>query len=196
MTISAHDISTAAEKTRLERISRKRHLTPEEAAKYDKVRKDVKKDLPELFARNKISEKDLPELFARNEISEKVRQRLGLETLATRNRDSLDFHDISVSAIKDVINMVFEAGRQFEAKQNRRKRGPGKRFRLLHVYGSVDPSIVGKSYKDYDSLLKAARKFIKSDDYTEGEDGLFYVVTTGNTARVSPFDSSDLEDEN
>jgi hypothetical protein len=116
MTISAHDISTAAEKTRLERISRKRHLTPEEAAKYDKVRKDVKKDLPELFARNKISEKDLPELFARNEISEKVRQRLGLETLATRNRDSLDFHDISVSAIKDVINMVFEAGRQFEAK--------------------------------------------------------------------------------
>jgi hypothetical protein len=67
---------------------------------------------------------------------------------------------------------------------------------LLHVYGSVDPSIVGKSYKDYDSLLKAARKFIKSDDYTEGEDGLFYVVTTGNTARVSPFDSSDLEDEN
>ena len=181
MTISAHDISTAAEKTRLERISRKRHLTPEEAAKYDQIRKDVKKDLPELFARN--------------EVSEKVRQRLGLETLATRNRDSLDFHDISVSAIKDVINMVFEAGRQFEAKQNRRKRGPGKRFRLLHVYGSVDPSIVGKSYKDYDGLLKAARKFIKSDDYTEGEDGLFYVVTTGNTARVSPFDSSDLEGE-
>jgi hypothetical protein len=147
-----------------------------------------------LKARKEVK-KDLPELFARNEISEKVRQRLGLETLATRNRDSLDFHDISVSAIKDVINMVFEAGRQFEAKQNRRNR-PGKRYRLLHVYGSVDPSIVGKSYKDYDSLLKAARKFIKSDDYTEGEDGLFYVVTTGNTARVSPFDSSDLEDEN
>lgn len=180
MTISAHDISTAAEKTRLERISRKRHLTPEEAAKYDKVRKDVKKDLPELFARNKISEK--------------VRQRLGLETLATRNRDSLDFHDISVSAIKDVISMVFEAGRQFEAKQNRRNR-PGKRYRLLHVYGSTDPLLVGKSHNDYNSLLKAARKFIKSDDYTEGEDGLFYVVTTGNAVRVSPFDSSDLEDE-
>lgn len=182
MTISAHDISTAAEHTRLEHIVRQRPLTDEEAAKYNKVRKQVKKELPELIARDKVSEE--------------VRKLLHLETLTTRNMDSLDFHEVAVWNIKKAIDMAFEAGRQFEAKKKRRKRGPGKRFRLLHVFGGVDPSIVGKSYKDYDSLLKAAKKFIKSDDYTEGEDGIFYVVTVGNTARVSPFDSSDLEDEN
>jgi len=180
MTISAHDISTAAEHTRLERIVRQRPLTNEEAAKYNKVRKQVKKELPELIARHKVSEE--------------VRKLLHLETLATRNMDSLDFHEVAVWNVKKAIDMAFEAGRKLE--KAKRKSRSGKRFRLLHVYGSVDPSIVGKSYKDYDSLLKAARKFIKSDDYTEGEDGLFYVVTVGNTARVSPFASSDLEDEN
>lgn len=140
------------------------------------------------------NKKEPPELIAKHNVSEEIRKLLHLETLETRNRDSLDFHDTAVWNIKKAIDMAFEAGRKVGAKK--RKTRSGKRFHLLHVYGSVDPSIVGKSYKDYDSLLKAARKFIKSDDYTEGEDGLFYVVTSGNSIRVSPFDSSDLEGEN
>ena len=39
-----------------------------------------------------------------------VRERLGLETLTDRKRDALDFHDISVAAIRDVIDIAFTAG--------------------------------------------------------------------------------------
>ena len=170
---------TNSQTTSLERIVRQRPLTDAEAAKYNKVRKQVKKDLPELVLRNKLNQD--------------VMKRLGLQTLETRGRDSLDFHDISVEGIKDVIQMAYEAGRV--SKPTPKKKRSGKRFHLLHVYGSVDPSILGKSHKTYESLLKAAKKFFKSDDFTEGEDGLFYTVTTGNSVRVSPFDSSDLEDE-
>ena len=42
--------------------------------------------------------------------AEAVRKRLGLETLADRKRDALDFHDISVAAIRDVIDIAFTAG--------------------------------------------------------------------------------------
>ena len=42
--------------------------------------------------------------------AEAVRERLGLETLADRKRDALDFHDISVAAIRDVIDIAFTAG--------------------------------------------------------------------------------------
>lgn len=39
-----------------------------------------------------------------------ARTRLGLETLEDRQRDALDFHDISVASIRDVIALAFEAG--------------------------------------------------------------------------------------
>lgn len=44
------------------------------------------------------------------EVSEAVRKRLDIETLETRNWDRLDFHDISVAAIRDVIQIAFDAG--------------------------------------------------------------------------------------
>jgi len=40
----------------------------------------------------------------------KVRDLLGLQTLETRGRDDLDFHDISVTSIRDAIQLAFEAG--------------------------------------------------------------------------------------
>jgi hypothetical protein len=36
---------------------------------------------------------------------------LFIETLETRNSDSLDFHDVSVWAIKTALQAAFEAGR-------------------------------------------------------------------------------------
>ena len=41
---------------------------------------------------------------------EEARKHLDLETLETRNRDSLDFHDLSVASIRRAIEMAFEAG--------------------------------------------------------------------------------------
>lgn len=42
--------------------------------------------------------------------AEAVRKRLGLETLETRNRDALDFHEHSAAGIRDAIALAFEAG--------------------------------------------------------------------------------------
>ncbi|MBL9000790.1 MAG: hypothetical protein JNK25_06600 [Phycisphaerae bacterium] len=42
--------------------------------------------------------------------AEAVRARLGLETLADRGRDALDFHEIPVAAIREAIAIAFDAG--------------------------------------------------------------------------------------
>ncbi len=36
---------------------------------------------------------------------------LDIETLETRNSDSLDFHDLSVAAVKRALEAAYEAGR-------------------------------------------------------------------------------------
>ncbi len=47
-----------------------------------------------------------------NTLSTIAREALGLETLETRKRDSLDFHDTAVWCIKDALERAYEAGRQ------------------------------------------------------------------------------------
>jgi len=41
---------------------------------------------------------------------ERARKRLRIETLADRNSDRLDFHDIAVASIRDLVRSAFEAG--------------------------------------------------------------------------------------
>ncbi|HLP84890.1 MAG TPA: hypothetical protein VK157_11125 [Phycisphaerales bacterium] len=48
----------------------------------------------------------------REALHEQVRQLLDLDTLADRKRDSLDFHEISVSDIRAIIAVAFDAGAQ------------------------------------------------------------------------------------
>ena len=43
-------------------------------------------------------------------ISDIAREHLYIETLETRNRDYLDFHDLSVWQIKKALEAAFEAG--------------------------------------------------------------------------------------
>ena len=45
-------------------------------------------------------------------ILEIAQRRFFLETLETRNRDRLDFHDVAVWAIRDALEEAFEAGRR------------------------------------------------------------------------------------
>lgn len=45
------------------------------------------------------------------EISRIARELLSVETLETRNGDSLDFHDISVWSLKAALAAAFEAGK-------------------------------------------------------------------------------------
>ena len=45
-------------------------------------------------------------------IFEIAQRRFFIETLETRNRDRLDFHDVAVWAIRDALEEAFEAGRR------------------------------------------------------------------------------------
>lgn len=44
-----------------------------------------------------------------------AQKHLGLETLQTRNSDSLDFHDTAVWCLKDALEAAFKAGVEFGA---------------------------------------------------------------------------------
>ena len=44
---------------------------------------------------------------------------LGIETLETRNTDSLDFHELGVASIKAALEAAYEAGRSAAAKARR-----------------------------------------------------------------------------
>ena len=46
-----------------------------------------------------------------------ARRRFFLETLETRNSDSLDFHDVAVWAIRDALAEAIEAGRRAGAEK-------------------------------------------------------------------------------
>ena len=41
-----------------------------------------------------------------------AKEALGLETLAARNMDRLDFHDLAVWTIRDALERAYEAGRK------------------------------------------------------------------------------------
>ena len=45
-------------------------------------------------------------------ILEIAQRRFFIETLETRNRDRLDFHDVAVWGIRDALEEAFEAGRR------------------------------------------------------------------------------------
>jgi sulfate adenylyltransferase subunit 1 (EFTu-like GTPase family) len=44
-----------------------------------------------------------------NEIAQRI---LDIDTLQTRNNDSLDFHEVAVWTIKEALEAAFEAGRK------------------------------------------------------------------------------------
>ena len=48
-------------------------------------------------------------------LEEIAKKHLNLETLETRNSDSLDFHDVAVWSLKDALQEAYEAG--FNAKR-------------------------------------------------------------------------------
>ena len=43
-------------------------------------------------------------------LTEIAKKHLNLETLETRNSDSLDFHDVAVWALKEALQEAYEAG--------------------------------------------------------------------------------------
>lgn len=58
----------------------------------------------------KATQQDIDQLLV-----EIAKKHLNLETLETRNSDSLDFHDVAVWSLKDALQEAYEAG--FNAKR-------------------------------------------------------------------------------
>lgn len=135
--------------------------------------------------------KKSPEQVALDRVYDEACKILHLDTLVTRNRDSLDFHEVSVGSLTKALNMAFEAGQKNKPSD--------KKFYLVHVQDQIDPYIVGNTHSDFDSLASETRKFIRNKDYQEGLDQVFYLVTESNPTdgksevRIGNFDSSDLE---
>jgi len=49
----------------------------------------------------------------RDKLFEKIaKEHLSIETLKTRGLDQLDFHEVSVSGLKDALEAAYEAGRK------------------------------------------------------------------------------------
>lgn len=49
-------------------------------------------------------------------IIKEITKKFDLETLDTRNSDSLDFKDIAIWNLKEMITMAFEAGKKSQDK--------------------------------------------------------------------------------
>jgi hypothetical protein len=56
-------------------------------------------------------------------LAEIATRHLNLETLETRNSDSLDFHDMAVWSIRQALEAAYEAGRQSRAPASSNRRG-------------------------------------------------------------------------
>lgn len=61
----------------------------------------------------RIEEAEAARVAARYERCEAIaRQTMGIETIATRNSDRLDFHDVGVANVRAALFAAFEAGRE------------------------------------------------------------------------------------
>lgn len=52
-------------------------------------------------------------------VAEIAARHLRIETLETRNADSLDFHEVGVASIKAALEAAYDAGRSAAAKARR-----------------------------------------------------------------------------
>lgn len=62
--------------------------------------------------------------MSRKALEKIAKKHLFIDTLETRNRDSLDFHDVSVWGVAKALEEAYELGRQ--AKQKKKRRSLGK----------------------------------------------------------------------
>ncbi len=58
------------------------------------------------------SDVDGPRRASEPDIARIAKEHLGIETLETRNRDRLDFHDLAVANIKKALKEAYEAGQR------------------------------------------------------------------------------------
>lgn len=66
-----------------------------------------------LAEQNAALQRDIAREAHQDEVFLRIaKQHLGIQTLQTRNRDSLDFHDVSVGSLRAIMKAAYEAGQQ------------------------------------------------------------------------------------
>jgi radical SAM superfamily enzyme len=101
---------------------------------------------------------------------------LGIETLATRNHDSLDFHEVSACCVKAALEAAYEAGRKAASPKIHIRPDAntyaGQEARIIHVSTTVDGhklyalktvrgTVVATAWDDADCLRQyAASKYL------------------------------------
>lgn len=55
-------------------------------------------------------------MTTKNQAIKEIAAKAGIETLAPQNSDSLDFHDLAVWQIEEMLELAYEAGRKAGAK--------------------------------------------------------------------------------
>ncbi len=98
-----------------------------------------------------------------NDLFTKIaQQHLGIETLETRNRDGLDFHDVAVWGVKAALEAAFAAGQNTANKQQQRKFRSGGSFMaamnvsyadLVATFGEPQPGAENKTEAEWRILL-------------------------------------------
>ena len=73
-------------------------------------------------------------------LAEIAARHLHLETLETRNSDSLDFHDMAVWSIKAALEAAYEAGRQSRAPRPSRRSGKAGNVVALPIKSQGQPT--------------------------------------------------------
>ncbi len=74
------------------------------------------------------------------QIEKIAKDKLGIETLKTRNSDSLDFHDVSVWGIQAALEAAYEAG------QKAKKPAPIKGNDDLYKWDDINKAMMATGY--------------------------------------------------
>jgi hypothetical protein len=77
-----------------------------------------------------------------------AKKRFHIETLETRNSDSLDFHDTAVWGMKEALEEAYKAG--YEAGRNQNEKKPAPKYLLEHsAFDNKDYDYLsGKGYSN------------------------------------------------
>jgi len=104
----------------------------------------------------------------KNTIDRIAKERLRLDTLETRRRDSLDFHDLSVWCIRAALEAAYKAGAR--SKRQPHERELASVLKKLHGTGQRLIDVLGHTicadepeFSKFSEAVSTARQYLKGE---------------------------------
>ena len=120
----------------IERVSRGRKLTPEEAAQYRQLRADIEREKPAINAEIRVQLAEQRELAAVFDELKQVRQALGLSLTEIQERTGIDRSALSKLENEHCANFTLDTVRKYA-------QAVGKRV-LVTVADATEPVAAGR----------------------------------------------------